>query len=60
MNEKGAYRTAPATWGLLIMKLFLLVANLQIKPKSKSSQTKNLERLYNWVVVCGCRRRPRS
>ena len=27
------------------------IANLQIKPKSKSNQTKNLERLYNWVVV---------
>ena len=27
------------------------IAKLQIKPKSKSNQTKNLERLYNWVVV---------
>ena len=27
------------------------IAELQIKPKSKSDQTKNLERLYNWVVV---------
>ena len=27
------------------------IAELQIKPKSKSNQTKNLERLYNWVVV---------
>ena len=27
------------------------IAKLQIKPKSKFSQTKNLERLYNWVVV---------
>ena len=29
-----------------------IVAKLQIKPKSKSNQTKNLERLYIWVVVC--------
>ena len=28
-----------------------VIAELQIKPKSKSNQTKNLERLYNWVVV---------
>ena len=28
------------------------IAKLQIKPKSKSNQTKNLERLYIWVVVC--------
>ena len=28
-----------------------LIAKLQIKPKSKSNQTKNLERLYIWVVV---------
>ena len=30
----------------------LVFAKLQIKPKSKSNQTKNLERLYIWVVVC--------
>ena len=27
------------------------IAELQIKPKSKSNQTKNLERLYNCLVV---------
>jgi hypothetical protein len=27
------------------------IAKLQIKPKSKSNQTKNLERLDIWVVV---------
>ena len=30
----------------------LIIAKLQIKPKSKSNQTKNLERHYIWVVVC--------
>ena len=31
--------------------LYLLkIAELQIKPKSKSNQTKNLERLYNCLV----------
>ena len=28
------------------------IAKLQIKPKSKSNQTKNLEGHYIWVVVC--------
>ena len=28
------------------------IAELQIKPKSKSNQTKNLERLYNCLVSC--------
>ena len=33
------------------------IAELQIKPKEKSNQTKNLERLYNCLVSCRCRRR---
>ena len=28
------------------------IAELQIKPKAKSNQTKNLERLYNCLVSC--------
>ena len=31
--------------------LVYYIAELQIKPKSKSNQTKNLERLYNCLVV---------
>jgi hypothetical protein len=33
-----------------------IFAELQIKPKKKSDQTENLERLYNCLVSCRRRR----
>ena len=43
---------APALWANKeSIVLVGPIAELQIKPKSKSNQTKNLERQYNWVVV---------
>ena len=41
----------PGLAGAVLQTPLSLIAELQIKPKSKSNQTKNLERLYNWVVV---------
>ena len=41
----------PGVAGAVLQTPPWLIAKLQIKPKSKSNQTKDLERLYIWVVV---------
>ena len=49
-GEHGlAYRT---NYRIIPFLVTNVIAKLQIKTKSKSNKTKNLERLYIWVVVC--------
>ena len=44
------YRDPIGSNNCILIPLFQCIAELQIKPKQKSGQTKNLERLYNCLV----------